>query len=281
MVTDARKTGRKLAREVGNCEWTVTCVDPEHLSSKEWHEITDNPIFRSNIFHASVDEAHLINEWGEEFRLDFRHIGSFLRARLPSTLSITALTATLQPGQPTQSVCDSLGFIPGNFFEFRRSNERPNLQFVLEALTHGLGGDEFPDLLFYILTGRKTVIYCATIELCWRVYIYLIRMLPPGPQRINRIRLYHAMCWPEQNVQTVDALRDDPDCQIVIATIAFGQGFNVRSLLDSILLGVPSTADLTEQERGRAGRDLIQLARGIVLYQPRARADAIKYMRGQ
>ena len=132
----------------------MTCVDPEHFSEAEWHSITDNPTFRRNIFQSCVDEAHLINEWGEGFRVAFKLIGSFIRGRLPPRHSICALTATLQPGKPTESVCDSLGFIPGFYLEVRRSNERSNLRFVLEPLTAGLGGDEFPDLLQYLRLNR-------------------------------------------------------------------------------------------------------------------------------
>lgn len=59
-----------------------------------------------------------------------------------------------------------------------------------------------------------------------------------------------------------------------------GQGFNIHSLLDSILLRVPSTTDLMEQESGQAGHNLSQVAQGIVLYQLKARINAIKYMNG-
>lgn len=44
-VTAAQKSGHKLTQEVSDCEWAVVCVDPEYLSSKEWHTITDNTIF--------------------------------------------------------------------------------------------------------------------------------------------------------------------------------------------------------------------------------------------
>jgi superfamily II DNA helicase RecQ len=125
------------------------------------------------------------------------------------------------------------------FHLVRRSNERHNIQFLLSSLTHGLGGDIFPDLLQYLKDNRKSIIYCATIELCWRVYIYLLRLLPPGPQRLRRVRLYHAMCWEDENEQTVRMIRDEPDCQVVVATVAFGQGFNIRVLLDSLMLRVP------------------------------------------
>ncbi|KAJ7795955.1 hypothetical protein B0H14DRAFT_3552674, partial [Mycena olivaceomarginata] len=191
------------------------------------------------IAFVSVDEAHLIDDWGAEFRPQFRHIGTFIRGRLPPQVSVSALTTTLMPGQPTNTVCKTLGFHRGMFHLSRRSNERPNVQFILRPLTHTLGGEEFPDLIQYLLSNRKAIIYCATIELCFRVYIYFLRLLPPGRRRLRRVRLYHAMCWPDENEKTVAMMRDDPMCQIIVATVAFGQGFNVKTLLDSIQVGLP------------------------------------------
>ncbi|KAJ7774508.1 hypothetical protein DFH07DRAFT_732431, partial [Mycena maculata] len=215
----------------------IICIDPEHLTDKQWERITDSPLFRENIVFASCDEVHLIDEWGREFRPAFHRIGPFFRGRLPPHISIFGLTATLQPGAMTKSICRSLGFQPKMFHLLRCSNKQTNIQFLVIPLTHGLSRAEFPDLLKYLIEGRKTIIYCTTIELCWRVFIYLIRLLPPGPRRLKRVRLYHAMCWPEENKETIRLIRDDPLCQIVIATIAFGQGFNVKSLLDSLMLG--------------------------------------------
>ncbi|KAJ7025242.1 P-loop containing nucleoside triphosphate hydrolase protein [Mycena alexandri] len=82
-VTEARKTGRHLAREIGDCKtWNVICVDPEHLRDKVWRDITANDVFRANILYGCTDEAHLIRDWGAEFRPQFRHIGTFFRGRL-------------------------------------------------------------------------------------------------------------------------------------------------------------------------------------------------------
>jgi superfamily II DNA helicase RecQ len=94
-------------------------VDPEHLRDKEWREISEYPTFRANILFACVDEVHLINEWGLAFRLAFGTIGSFLRGRFPSSISIIGLTATLEPGLPTVAVCKSLGFFEGNYSHCR------------------------------------------------------------------------------------------------------------------------------------------------------------------
>ncbi|KAJ7089958.1 P-loop containing nucleoside triphosphate hydrolase protein [Mycena epipterygia] len=241
-LTEARKSGRDLAAEIADCRWSIICIDPEHLTEKQWERITDSPVFRENIVFACVDEAHLIDEWGAEFRPAFHRIGSFLRGRLPPHISIFGLTATLQPGPMTRSV------------------------------------SIFPDLLHYLVEGRKTIIYCATIELCWRVFIYLIRLLPPGPRRLRRVRLYHALCWPDENEETVALIRDDPLCQVIVATVAFGQGFNVKSLLDSIQLGVPKTVAQALQQGGRVARDPSSTGRAVILAQSSAYSAAAKYL---
>ncbi|KAK7015807.1 ATP-dependent DNA helicase RecQ [Favolaschia claudopus] len=281
VLTEARCSGRNLTAEIAECRWSIVCVDPEHLTDKQWEYITDSQAFRENIAFACVDEGHLIDEWGAEFRPVFHRIGPFLRGRLPSNISVFALTATLQPGAMTKSICRSLGFRPRAFHLLRRSNERTNVQFILAPLSHGLGGAEFPDLLRFLVEGRKTVIYCATIELCWRVFIYLFRRLPRGPQRLRRVRLYHAICWPDENEETVRLLKDDPLCQIVVATVAFGQGFNVKPLLDSISLGVPKTVAQTLQQGGRVARDPDATGRAIVLAQTSAYSAAEKYLTAQ
>ncbi|KAF8800199.1 hypothetical protein BYT27DRAFT_7118040 [Phlegmacium glaucopus] len=102
-LTEARKTGLRLAQEIKECIWwQVVCVDPEHLCDKEWREITEGSTFRSNVLFACVDKAHLINSWGLAFHPAFRLIGTFLRGSFPSSISIVALTATLKPGLPTE-----------------------------------------------------------------------------------------------------------------------------------------------------------------------------------
>ncbi|KAJ7157225.1 P-loop containing nucleoside triphosphate hydrolase protein [Mycena filopes] len=277
-LTDARKTGRNITAEIASCRWSIVCVDPEHLMDKQWEFITNSQDFQDNISFTSVDECHLIDEWGGDFRPSFRHIGNFVRGRLPPHVSLSALTATLIPGAATKTVCKSLGFQTGMFHLHRRSNERENVQFLFHTLTHTLGGDSFPDLLKYLASMRKTIIYCATIELCWRVYVFLLRLLPPGPRCLTRIRLYHAMCWPEENEKTVAMMRDDPECQIIVSTVAFGQGINVRTLLDSIQLGVAKTVPQTLQQAGRVGRNSETIGRAVVLVQASALKSAEKYL---
>ncbi|KAK0506699.1 hypothetical protein EDD18DRAFT_1375223, partial [Armillaria luteobubalina] len=137
-----------------------------------------------------VEETHLLDEWGTSFRPAFKHIGTFLRGKLPSCASVFALSATLQPGASTASICLSLGFRDGSFHLIRRSNERPNIQFLMEPLEHGVSSDDFSQILRFICCGWKAIIHCPTIELIYRVYLYLWRMEPSGINHFRRVRMY-------------------------------------------------------------------------------------------
>ncbi|KZP20923.1 hypothetical protein FIBSPDRAFT_1044497 [Athelia psychrophila] len=269
-VTEARKAGHKLTHEIKECKmWSVICIDPEHLKDPDWREITDYPVFRSNIVYGCVDEAHLIKEWGRAFRLSLKLIGAFFRGRLPPRTATLALSATLQPGESTDLVTDSLGMTSGTFTLLRRSNERPNTQLIVETLTHGLGGRDFPCLLPYLNSGRKTVIHCRTMEMVFRGYIYCMRVLPGGAEKMARVKMYHSLLDPEENEETLRLLEEDPDCQI-----AFANGLNIKTLLDSISLGVGDTMDQMWQEKGRVGRDPSSQARGVILVQQSVLAAA-------
>jgi hypothetical protein len=106
----------------------------------------------------------------------------------------------------------------------------------MEALENGVGGKVFPQLLQYLNSRRKAVIHCHTIDDVLRVFIYLWKALPAGPHRLRRIKMYHSLRSTEENEEILQLLDEDPECQVVIATIAFADGLNVKALLDSISL---------------------------------------------
>ncbi|KAF9549601.1 hypothetical protein CPC08DRAFT_699473 [Agrocybe pediades] len=213
-LTEARKAGVRLASEIKEClSWQVIFVDPEHLTGKEWREIADSPTFRANGFAATVDEVHLINEWGLSFRLAFGTVWKFLRGRLLSCISIYGLSATLEPGDPTKHDCQSLA------------------------------------------SGRKAIIHCRSIEQVSHVFAHLWQLQPAGADKLSRVRIYHNICPPEYNQETVRLLNTDPQLQIVISTVAFSNGLNAKALLDSLSLGLGSTFNESWQEKGCAGRN--------------------------
>jgi hypothetical protein len=278
-VQSAVENGRNLFEEIRKGEWPYICLSPEMLLSREFDKVLRDGTFQSNIFAVCVDEAHVINQWGNAFRLDYNLIG-LLRARLPSWVVFIAVTATLAPGDPVTSVLTSLGYQRDNHYYVRRSSERTNVQFIRRTLTHGLSGFDFPDIAWVLTSGRKTIIYCETIELCTRVALYLFSLCAPGQNRLERIRVYTALCPQTEKEDTLRRLAEDVCCMIVIATIAFGMGINCKTVLDVISLGVPATLDDWYQKNGRAGRDPDTHARGIAYIQKSAIRTATKRVAG-
>ncbi|KDR67064.1 hypothetical protein GALMADRAFT_216724 [Galerina marginata CBS 339.88] len=191
-------------------------------------------------------------------------IGTFLRGRFPSSISILGLTATLEPGLPTESVCKSLGFFEGSFKLIRRSNERPNTQFSIRFTAAGMTGDKFPELLPYLASGRKTIIHCQALRQVLSVHTYLWRAQPDGADKLKRARIYHAICTPKYNQETIHLIETDPRCQIIIAAVAFSNGLNAKTLLDSLSLEFAPTLDEAWQEKGRVGRNPDTIGRGII-----------------
>ncbi|KAJ6618581.1 hypothetical protein B0H10DRAFT_1658134, partial [Mycena sp. CBHHK59/15] len=117
-----------------------------------------------------------------------------------------------------------------------------------------LAGYDFPDLLPYLMSGRKTSIHCDTLDLVFRVYVYIWRLQADGVDKLRRTRMYTSLCSDFYNSETIRLIDVDPNCQIIIATIAFSNGINAKSILDSLSLRFSSTLDLVLQEKGRAGR---------------------------
>ncbi|KAJ7190124.1 P-loop containing nucleoside triphosphate hydrolase protein [Mycena pura] len=281
-ITESRKNDENLVKIIQECStYSLICLDPEHLRDKAWRRITSAETFRSNIVFGGVDEAHLIKHWGAHFRPHFKHNGAFFRGRLPSSASVFCLSATIQPGADTDSICRTLGFSRNNYYELCLTNERPNVQFIVEPLTHGFSSNDFPELLDHLNQNRKTVIHCRRIEDLHRLFVYAFDSLPPKPDRLRRIKTYHSLHSFDDNTETLRLLDEDPMCQAVFATVAFTNGLNIRSLTDSLAYGFPSTLDLKIQEAGRVGRNPDTTARAVTFVQPKVLMDAARQISGR
>lgn len=176
------------------------------------------------------------------------------------------MTATMQPGPPLLSVCTTLGFSGSHFHLIRRSNECPNTKIIVHTLTSAIGGTKFPQLIPYLNQQRKTVIHVRTIDLGYRVFMYLFKLSPPSSNPLQRIRMYNSLASEAYNEKTIGLIDSDPCCQIIIATKALSLGIHAEELRDSIALGTADTQDNGKQDGGRAGRKTGVAARRIIYY---------------
>jgi hypothetical protein len=64
--------------------------------------------------------------------------------------------------------------------------------------------------------------------------------------------MYHAALPDEYNNETLVLMENDPHLQVIIGTVAFTFGINVKGILDSLTPRFPDTLDVSSQEKGRA-----------------------------
>jgi superfamily II DNA helicase RecQ len=106
----------------------------------------------------------------------------------------------------------------------------------------------------YIAQGRKTIVHVRTIDDVYRCFIHLSRAAEPS-ERLTQFRMYHAALPDEYNAETLALMENDLRLQVVIGTVAFTYGINVKGILDSLSPRFPETLDASSQEKGRAGRN--------------------------
>ncbi len=200
-----------------------------------------------------VDEAHLVDAWGANFRVEFQLLGgirSKLLERAPAValprtllLSATLTATTLQtlqsifPGDPahggTQLVSSSQLRPEIEYWVANPTTYEDRKRRVIEAITHM----PRPAVLYVTEVAQAQEWYKSLRELGFR----RISMLTGGSSTDERSRVVDN--WREQQLD------------LVVGTSAFGLGIdnpNVRTIVHAC---VPETLDRYYQEAGRGGRD--------------------------
>jgi superfamily II DNA helicase RecQ len=233
----------------------VLLLSPELLSRPAFASLLRVKTFYSRLVRLVVDELHLLDEWGPDFRTAFLQLGH-MWARFPPGTGITGLSATLLVGAPTERVLKFLGLEHRQHDVVQRSNLRPNLRYIFRELATGLSGKEFPDIRWLLSTREKTLIFCKTANLSFRVLVYLWNLMD-GTEAEKRIRLrmYNSILSDDFNEQTRQLMHDDASAQFIVATDALIVGIDFRSVWRGLQMGEHSTLGRAVQAAGRIGRD--------------------------
>lgn len=239
---------RSVERVLANGTLRLLFVSPERLALPSFRQL----IARAGVTAFAIDEAHCISQWGHDFRPEYRQLRE-LRQLFPDA-SLHAFTATATE-RVRRDIVEQLDLrhpveLVGNF-------DRPNLTYRIVPRRDEVAQAEE---VIRRHRGEAGIIYCIRRRDVDALSDTLGR-------RGHRVAAYHAGLSPDQRRSAQDSFSKE-ECDIVVATVAFGMGIdrsNVRFVLHT---GMPKSIEHYQQETGRAGRDGLE-ADCVMLYSPR------------
>lgn len=201
---------------------------------------------------VTVDEAHCISQWGQDFRPSYMKIVEFVKI-LEKRPIISAFTATATETVREDIIC-TLGL--QNPFTLVNGFDRENLFFQVDKPKNK---EQY--ILKYISehSGDSGIIYCATRKNVDNIY----ELLKGKGVSVGK---YHAGMSAEERKKMQDDFVFDYT-SIVVATNAFGMGIDKSNVRFVIHYNMPQSMENYYQEAGRAGRDGLD-AKCILLFSP-------------
>lgn len=226
----------KAMQYAGEGRYKIIYVAPERLETPEFAEFAG----RADISMVSVDEAHCISQWGQDFRPSYLKIVQFVRM-LPKRPVISAFTATA-----TNLVKEDIQCVLGLHDPevLVTGFDRKNLYFGVETIKKK---DAY--LLDYVTAhgSDSGIIYCATRKNVDAIYEKLLT------EGISVTRYHAGLRNEERQINQEDFIYDRSP--VMVATNAFGMGIDKSNVRYVIHYNMPQSMENYYQEAGRAGRD--------------------------
>jgi ATP-dependent DNA helicase RecQ len=239
IVLNSQQTaGERAAALLASCDsGTFVFLAPEQLANEQTRQALQRA--RPGLF--VVDEAHLISQWGRDFRPDYLRLGA--QADAVGAPVRLALTATAAP-PVRQEIIRRLGLrdpvaVIGDF-------DRPH---ILLSARHARTADD-----------KEREIIAAARELPGPGIVYAATHASAQAARDalaaagERVTLYHAGLPARERRAAMTAFLQGP-ARVIAATVAFGMGIDKPDVRWVLHADPPPNVDEYYQELGRAGRD--------------------------
>ena len=193
-----------------------------------------------------IDEAHIVEQWGDEFRPSFQELPGFRR----DLLRLTSFRTLLLTATVTQSCLDTLRTLfgqPGSFQVVSSVQLRPEPAYWF---AHCASAEERSQRLIEAMYNlpRPLIIYGSKVSQVKSLYKELKQA------EFQRCAIMTGDSSTTERLQLIEDWRSRR-IDAVVATSAFGLGVDLPDVRAVIHACIPETIDRFYQEVGRGGRD--------------------------
>lgn len=193
-----------------------------------------------------IDEAHIVEQWGDEFRPEFQELPGLRR----DLLRLTSFTTLLLTATLTESCLDTLETLfgkPGPFQVISAVQLRPEPSYWFAwCQSEEVRKERLIEAVYHL--PRPLIVYATKRQDVRRWEQDLLRA------GFKRCAIMTGDSSPAERSQLIEDLRERR-VDIVVATSAFGLGVDQSDVRAVIHACIPETIDRFYQEVGRGGRD--------------------------
>ncbi len=240
---------KRIYEKLKNGEIPIIYISPEAVFNSRIGNILLDSAKRGYINRIVIDEAHIVNDWGSQFRTEFQLLSAYRKKLLLASnnkLKTILLSATF-----TDNIVEMLKELfseEGKYIEIRGDALRPEIQYYVDkskTLKERL--TKIKEIL--PLLPRPIILYVIKPEDAekWKRDIFNFGF--------NSIDTFTGdIVNRQEREQLIDRWNKD-DIDIMVATSAFGMGIDKKDIRTVIHCCIPESINRFYQEVGRGGRD--------------------------
>ena len=247
-------------------------LSPEALiKNKELSNIINELNAEGWLQNLIIDEAHIIFEWGDAFRLDFQCIDVLRRNLLKTNPKLRTYLLSATFNQKNVALLKQFYSTGDNWIELRCDALRREIHYNFIQTSRFEKEAKIIELVS--LLPHPMIIYVDRPEEAKRVQKLL------QDYDINNTGIFTGETTASDREKLLGKWKGN-NFQIMIATCAFGVGVDKKDVRTVLHLYVPDNINKYYQEAGRGGRDGCA-SLSIVLYTPEDILAAFNYIRSK
>ncbi|MEI7987380.1 MAG: protein DpdF, partial [Armatimonadota bacterium] len=242
------QTRKIIWQRLKDCKQRILITSPESFVgslSRLLYETAEKGLLK----YFVVDEAHLVAQWGNDFRPEFQAMSGMRRDLLKVCPSGRAFRTLLLSATLTQESFDVLEtlFSEGEFDSVNAVSLRPEPEYWISSSQNKIERD------------RKVIELLRVVPRPFLLYVTTKKDANEWYSKFKQLGLLRSGCVhggtsSEERERVISRWRaGEIDC--VVATSAFGLGMDKSDIRAVIHACIPESIDRFYQEVGRAGRD--------------------------